>query len=60
MLKYLHENGIIYRDLKLENILLAVDGHIKVMDFGSSKEDIWYGSTTNTFIGAPEYMAPEV
>jgi len=59
-LEYFHANGIIYRDLKLDNILLTLDGHVKVADYGLCKEDMWHGSTTSTFCGTPEFMAPEI
>lgn len=59
-LEYFHANGIIYRDLKLDNILLTLDGHVKVADYGLCKEEMWFGNTTSTFCGTPEFMAPEI
>ena len=59
-LEYLHQNDIVYRDLKLDNILLNVDGHIKVADYGLCKENMPHGQVTNTFCGTPEFMAPEI
>ncbi|SCU89340.1 LAME_0E03048g1_1 [Lachancea meyersii CBS 8951] len=59
-LKYFHDNGVIYRDLKLENILLTPEGHIKIADYGLCKDEMWYGNRTSTFCGTPEFMAPEI
>ncbi|KAH7100378.1 hypothetical protein BKA62DRAFT_771645 [Auriculariales sp. MPI-PUGE-AT-0066] len=59
-LEYFHANGIIYRDLKLDNILLTLDGHVKVADYGLCKEEMGWGKTTSTFCGTPEFMAPEI
>ncbi|XP_007893071.1 ribosomal protein S6 kinase alpha-1 isoform X2 [Callorhinchus milii] len=59
-LDHLHSFGIIYRDLKPENILLDEEGHIKLTDFGLSKEAIDHEKKAYSFCGTVEYMAPEV
>jgi len=60
-LAYMHSKGVLYRDLKPENLLITAEGNISMTDFGISKQGlIAANAKTATFCGTPEYLAPEV
>jgi serine/threonine protein kinase len=58
--QFLHELGILHRDLKLENVLVGSDGHCKIADFGISKLGMYRRIKTRTLCGTPVCMAPEI
>lgn len=58
---YLHNKNIIHRDLKLENIMIDVEGYIKIIDYGLAKKlDETVEDEATTYCGTPEYLAPEM
>jgi serine/threonine protein kinase len=59
-INFLHVQGVIYRDLKPENLLIDTQGHIKMTDFGLAKQLDADEETTSTFCGTSEYLAPEL
>lgn len=56
----LHSLNILYRDIKPENILMDIEGHVRIADFGLSKPQIGREEKAYSFCGSPEYMAPEM
>jgi len=56
-LNFIHSRGIIYRDLKPENVLIDIDGYPVIVDFGFAK---FCADKTYTFVGTPNYVAPEI
>jgi novel protein kinase C epsilon type len=59
-LQFLHQHGILHRDLKLENVLVGSDGHCKIADFGLSKLGLFRHCKARSQCGTPVYMAPEL
>lgn len=58
-LEFLHNHGVIFRDLKLENVMVANDGHVRIIDFGFAKLNHKEGDRATSYCGSPHYMAPE-
>ena len=52
-LSYLHGNKVVYRDIKPENILLGIDGHVKIADLGLAKPDMDEEELAYSFCGSP-------
>ncbi len=56
----MHNKGVIYRDLKPENVILDHTGYLKLTDFGISKKDVKGLKMSYTFCGTSEYLAPDL
>lgn len=59
-LEYLHSQGVLYRDLKPENCLLDGEGHLRLTDFGLSKENLSQSALFQSFVGTVLYLSPEM
>ena len=60
-LSHLHSRGVVYRDLKPENVMITAKGHVKLVDFGLSKQNVKSAvEGASSYCGTPEYLAPEV
>ena len=58
-IQYLHNNNIMHRDLKLENLLLDETGYLKIVDYGMARV-LRFNQTSYEMAGTPAYFAPEL
>ncbi|XP_037088828.1 putative protein kinase C delta type homolog [Pollicipes pollicipes] len=59
-LEYLHARHVVYRDIKLDNIVLDADGHARICDMGLCRMNVTDQTRCSTFCGTPDYLAPEI
>jgi serine/threonine protein kinase len=59
-LEHLHKHGFIYRDLKPENVLIDAEGHVRLTDFGLSREMAQDEEIAFSFVGTTDYLAPDI
>ena len=59
-IEYLHQNEIVFRDLKPDNVVFDYDGHCKLTDFGLSKQGMSGSQFSQSFCGSVAYLAPEM
>ncbi|XP_043227085.1 putative protein kinase C delta type homolog [Amphibalanus amphitrite] len=59
-LQFLHSHNIVYRDIKLDNIVLDSDGHARIVDMGLCRMNVSDQNRCATFCGTPDYLAPEI
>ena len=57
---YIYEKALIHRDLKPENIMIDAKGHIRLVDFGLSKQGTDQNFVAKSFCGSPAYLSPEM